>query len=38
VQVDLRAIPYDVEAAIDDARAVQFPALDWLTNLYRNGK
>lgn len=38
LSVDLRAIPYDVEAAIQDAHDMKFPALDWLTNLYRNGK
>ncbi len=37
VQVDLRAIPYDVEAAIADLEAVGYPSVDVIANRYRNG-
>ncbi|MBK8025493.1 MAG: metallophosphoesterase [Chloroflexi bacterium] len=37
-QVDLREVPYDVEAAVADAQAVGHPAPEWLENLMRNGR
>lgn len=37
-QVDLRNVPYDVEAVIADAQVVGHPAPDWLANLLRNGR
>lgn len=37
VLVDLRAIPYDVEAAIADLAAVGYPSVDFIANRYRNG-
>ena len=35
VTVDLRAAPYDVEAALAAARAAGHPSIDWLANLLR---
>ncbi|MDZ4769450.1 MAG: metallophosphoesterase family protein [Chloroflexota bacterium] len=36
--VDLRNVPYDVDAALDDARAAEFPQADYLARVYRDGK
>lgn len=38
VQVELRAIPYDVDAAVQDVLDSKFPNPDWLINIYRNGQ
>lgn len=37
VQVDLRSIPVDVEAAIADLAAVGYPSIDFIADRYRNG-
>ncbi len=37
VRVDLRNIPYDVDAAVADVYAVGYPAPEWLENRLRNG-
>ncbi|MDX2163609.1 MAG: metallophosphoesterase family protein [bacterium] len=36
--VDLRAIPYDVDAAIDDLRAVGYPNIESAAEKYRRGQ
>lgn len=38
VTVELRAVPFDVEAALDDAAAAGHPALDWLAVRLREGR
>lgn len=38
VTVNLRAVPYDVEAVLDDARAAGFFAPDWLERRLRTGR
>lgn len=38
VTVDLRAIPYDLDAAIEDLRASGFPSVEWMADRYRNGQ
>lgn len=35
VQVDLRAVPYDLEAAVADLRAVDFPEAEWTAKMLR---
>jgi predicted phosphodiesterase len=35
VQIDLRNIPYDVDAELDAARAVGYPTVDWLEGKLR---
>lgn len=36
--VDLRAVPFDVDAVVTDARAVGHPAVDWLDDALHNGR
>jgi len=38
VTVDLRAVPYDVDAAIADLRAVGYPSVDAVAHRLRNGE
>lgn len=38
VEIDLRAIPYDVQAAIDDLSAVGYPSIEWTADRYHNGQ
>lgn len=38
VTVDLRAIPYDVEAVIADFSAVNYPTPEWAANILRAGR
>ncbi|NDJ60461.1 MAG: hypothetical protein GYB67_05005 [Chloroflexi bacterium] len=38
VQVDLRAVPYDVEAVIADLTAVGYPAVEWTASRLRHGQ
>ncbi len=37
LSIDMRVVPYDVDKAIEELRMVEYPAVEWMANRYRQG-